>query len=224
VSDLVIDPRFRGPPNSANGGYTCGLLAQFVDAAAAEVTLRKPPPLGRTLTIEERGDAAVLLDGDELIAEGVPSTLDLQPPRIVDVEEARDAERGYVGADDHPFPTCFVCGPARDCAHALCLRPGRVRDERLVATVWTPREPVVHELVWAALDCPGAFAVELGVRGLRVLGRLTAQIDLQPWPGEEHVIVGWPLESEGRKHGAGTALIGPNGLVFARARAVWIDV
>src|SRR2546430_6225723 len=46
VTDIVIEPRFRGPPDSANGGYTCAMAAQFIDVPA-QVTLRTPPPLGR---------------------------------------------------------------------------------------------------------------------------------------------------------------------------------
>jgi len=30
---VVIDRRFNGPPNSANGGYTCGLVGTTVKAA-----------------------------------------------------------------------------------------------------------------------------------------------------------------------------------------------
>ena len=55
VDELVIDPRFNGPAGSANGGYTCGLVADFVDGVA-EVTLRRPPPLGRPLVVERDGD------------------------------------------------------------------------------------------------------------------------------------------------------------------------
>ena len=43
MSDHVrIDRRFRGPADSANGGYAAGLLASFLDGPA-EVTLRLPP-------------------------------------------------------------------------------------------------------------------------------------------------------------------------------------
>ena len=231
MTSFVIDRRFRGPAESANGGFTCGLMSAFVRAPVAEVTLRRPPPLDRELTVERRGDGAVLLDGDQLVAEAVPSEVDLEPPRVVSVEEAREAERGYVGADDHPFPTCLVCGPAREAGDGLRLRPARVANERLVATTWTPRKQkprgrgmIGHELIWAALDCPGAFAVELGRRGTRVLGRLAVRIDQAPRLNDEHVVVGWPLGSEGRKHGAGTALLDADGHVLARGRATWIDI
>ena len=55
---LVIDRRFRGPPNSANGGYVCGCLARHV-AGDAEVTLRAPPPLERPLDVLTKADGAI---------------------------------------------------------------------------------------------------------------------------------------------------------------------
>ena len=34
TSTLTFAARFRGPPDSANGGYTAGVLAQYVSGAA----------------------------------------------------------------------------------------------------------------------------------------------------------------------------------------------
>src|SRR5438552_14612416 len=45
MRSVVIERRFCGPPNSANGGYVCGLLAAHIDGNA-EITLLAPPPLG----------------------------------------------------------------------------------------------------------------------------------------------------------------------------------
>lgn len=47
---ILIDRRYCGPPNSANGGYAAGRLAAFVDGTA-EVTLRRPPPLDTALNV-----------------------------------------------------------------------------------------------------------------------------------------------------------------------------
>ena len=76
MRSLVIDRRFNGPPGSANGGYTCGLLATAAGLDAAEVTLRLPPPLARPLAF----DGKRLLDGDALVAEVVAAPLDLDVP------------------------------------------------------------------------------------------------------------------------------------------------
>ena len=50
--EVVIDRRFRGPPASANGGYTCGLVAAALGTWAAEVNLRVPPPLDVALAAD----------------------------------------------------------------------------------------------------------------------------------------------------------------------------
>ena len=78
VPDLiVIATRFRGPLTSGNGGYAAGLLAEHVDAAAVEVTLRLPPPLERPLRVRPSGDGVVLLDADAVVAEAHPAWLEL---------------------------------------------------------------------------------------------------------------------------------------------------
>ena len=46
MTSITIDKRYCGPPNSGNGGYVCGLLANHI-GASAEITLRVPPPLGQ---------------------------------------------------------------------------------------------------------------------------------------------------------------------------------
>ena len=229
MSEFVIARRFRGPVESGNGGYVCGRLASLVGVPAVEVTLRVPPPLERPLQIARRDARVMLLDGDTLVAEAAQATVDLRPPRLVTLPQAV-AARATWSAADHAFPQCFVCGPAREPGDGLRLRPGRVGEEALVADVWSPDASLADEdghvrseFVWAALDCPGAFAVELTGRGTTVLGRLAARVDDLPRAGDEYVVLGWPLRSEGRKHEAGTALLSSAGEVLARARAVWIE-
>ena len=48
MTEIIIDKRFCGPPNSGNGGYVCGRLARHIPGGA-EVTLRAPPPLDKSL-------------------------------------------------------------------------------------------------------------------------------------------------------------------------------
>ena len=43
--------RFNGPPDSAQGGYACGLVAERIDSPGAAVSLRAPPPLERPLEV-----------------------------------------------------------------------------------------------------------------------------------------------------------------------------
>jgi hypothetical protein len=210
----MIPARFNGPPATANGGYTCGLVARLL-GGDAEVTLRRPPPLDRPL----RWDGAALWDGDDLVASAEHTELDLDLPPAVGVDEAAEASRNYTGFERHAFPTCFVCGPERE--DGLRIFAGAVPGRDVVASPWTPPDGG-SELVWAALDCPGAFAVQFAERGEVVLGRMVARIDRLPQPGEPHVVVGWPLGEDGRKLYAGTAVFTADGEPIARARATWI--
>jgi hypothetical protein len=217
-SELVIDRKFRGPTGSANGGYTCGLLASLLHGPA-EVTLRRPPPLERPLELMTDG-ALELRDGEEVVAEAVSAELDLDVPEPISFEEAAAAALPD-GDHESAFPECFVCGWRRE--DGLRIYAGPVEGRALVAATWVPGEDVISsEFVWAALDCPGAFAVEFGRRGNPVLGRLTAQVEHLPHPAEHCVVMGWPLGEDGRKLYAGTAVYGQDGRVLGSARAVWI--
>jgi hypothetical protein len=226
--ELVIDPRYRGPAESGNGGYTCGLLAAVV-GEPAEVTLRRPPPLERPLRVDRRNDHAALFDGDVLVAEARRAELHLDVPEPASHEEAERASAGYKGFEHHPFPTCFVCGPDREPGDGLCIFPGAVEGRDLVAAPWAPDSSLAgdgglvrSEFVWASLDCPGAFAVGFSDRGEVVLGRLTAEARRPVRAGERYVVIGWPLGAEGRKLFAGTALFDAAGELCGLARAVWI--
>ena len=220
---VTIPRRFRGPLTSANGGYMCGLLAGFVQAPAAEVTLRLPPPLERPLTVAEEDGRWLLLDGDAVVAEARAADPGVTPPEPPTAAQAAEAAQGVGGFGPPVFAECFVCGtrPEQD---GLEIHPGLVagRTDGLVATTWTAHE-VRPEIVWASIDCPGAYAARSGARGEPVLARMTARIDRLPREGEPCIVVGWPLSSEGRKHEAGTALYGEDGSVLARSRQLWIE-
>ena len=216
--ELVIERKFRGPAESANGGYTCGVLASFMHGPT-EVTLRRPPPLDRPLEVATEG-ALELRDADDVVAEAAQAELDLEVPEPISFEEAAAAALPE-GDKESVFPECFVCGWARE--DGLRIFAGPVEGGDLVAATWVPREEAISsEFVWAALDCPGAYAVHFGVRGYPVLGRLTARVEHLPHPGERCIVLGWPLGEEGRKLYAGTALYGEDGRVLGSARATWI--
>lgn len=219
MEQITIDGRFNGPEGSGNGGYTCGLIAGRL-GRTAEVTLRRPPPLDRPLDVEHEGERLLVRDGDALVAEAAPARVDVDVPAAPSYEEAERASAGYPGFGEHAFPTCFVCGPEREPGDGLRIFAGPMGDGR-VASPWTPAE-VTPELVWAALDCPGAIAVGYPDRGETLLGRFAVEIDELPRVGERCVVVGWPLGEEGRKLYAGTALFGEDGRQLASARATWI--
>jgi hypothetical protein len=219
-STVTIDRRYRGPLDSANGGYAAGILGARL-GGSAEVTLRLPPPLERPLAVRRKGDGLVLEDDGRLVAEAVAGDPSLAPPPPPTPPEAEAAAAG-VGAWGPPeFAECFVCGVRED-GSGLGIHAGPVTGrDGLVAATWVARD-VTPEVVWAAIDCPGAYAAGDPARGEIVLGRMTARIERLPDEGERCVVVGWPLGEDGRKLFAGTALYGRHGDVLAVARQVWI--
>jgi hypothetical protein len=211
--EVVIARRFRGPAESGNGGYSCGAFAGGRDA---EVTLRLPPPLETPLRV----DGGVVRDGERVVAEVAEARVGLEPPAPVSWDEAVAARRPDVTS---PFPECFVCGHARG-DDGLHIHAGPVPGREVVAAPWeVGADQVGHELVWAALDCPGAYATGVVGRGVVVLGRLAAHVERVPEPGERCVVLGWSLGGDGRKHGAGTAVLDESGGLVGIARAVWIE-
>lgn len=221
--EVELERRFRGPLTSANGGYACGRLAGFVGAGTVEVTLRLPPPLERLLEVRRGADVTLLLDGDAVVAEARPSRLDLDPPSPVSLAEAEAAVARHVRVGNPVFGECFVCG-IRDEEDGLDIYAGPVAEREPVhAAPWIPREVVEPEIVWAAIDCPGAYAVGAEGRGEVVLGRMTARVERVPDTEERCVVVAWPLGEDGRKLLAGTALFTEGGDLLAVARQVWIE-
>ena len=126
MDEVVIARRFCGPPASANGGYACGLVAGLLDGRA-RVTLRSPPPLDRPLRVEREARRASLWDDELLVAEGeLVGGASAAPPAPVGLEEACRAAERYEWRFDHPYPTCFVCGPGRAAGDGLRIFPGPV--------------------------------------------------------------------------------------------------
>jgi hypothetical protein len=230
ADSLSIPRRFNGPLDSGNGGYSAGAVAGSLDGAA-EVTLRSPVPLDTPLAVEPAGDGSVrVLDGAALVAEAREDpafAVDLPAP--VTPDEAREASGRYRGRSDGVFSRCFVCGRARDDAFGVFA--GAVEGREVVASPWTPPDwtadadgNVLPEFVWAVLDCPTYFALYMnGELPMSVLARLTARIDAPVAAGQEHVVIAWPIEKDGRKHQAGAAVLSGDGAALAVARALLIQ-
>jgi hypothetical protein len=229
---IEIAPRFCGPPGSGNGGYVAGRLAAFVEASAVAVRLRRPPPLARPLAVRRADDGtAVLLDGDVTVAEARPAEIDLAPPPAPSHEEAVRASQGFRGHDEHVFPSCFVCGPERAPGDGLRIFPGPLGEGGSFAAPWVPDaslagadDVVAREFLWAALDCPGAFAFPQPAGRVVLLGELRVALDGAVRVGERCVLTSWHLGSEGRKHFTGSALHGGDGTRRGLALGTWIEV
>lgn len=223
-----IDRRFNGPPDSGNGGYFAGLLATEFGASDIVVTLRHPAPLDADLRVERAADQASLYHGDTLlaVAERQPIAVDVPAPPSLD--EARAAEARF-RQHRHLYPGCFVCGPDRAPGDGWRIFPGRTGAESVAAS-WTAAAEfadadgqVRPQFIWAALDCPGYFAVE-DAAGLALLGRIAVRIDAPVPAGEPLIIQGWGQGSDGRKHRAGTALHDARGRLLAVADQVWVSL
>ncbi len=226
---LIIATRFRGPPASSNGGYFAGLVATLA-ARTVSVRLLKPPPLDTELTVSALDDGGVrVLHGEEPIGEAHPADLALAAPPAPDYLEAVEASRHYAGFRYHRFPSCFVCGTQRVRGDGLRLFAGPIAVRNVVAAPWVPDASldagdgkVRAEFMSAALDCPGYYAVAPDDR-MMLLAEFTAHVDRRVHIGESCTLVGWRIDSIGRKHEAGTAIFDGKGQLCGRARALWIE-
>jgi hypothetical protein len=107
------------------------------------------------------------------------------------------------------------CCPAGRGVTAAAWRPdGSLAD---------PAGQVRPELVWAALDCPGGWTVDVAGRRL-LLGRMSAQVLAAPEVGERHVVVGRLDGRQGRQAFTSVSGYGAGGRVLGHARAVWIEI
>lgn len=237
---LTVASRFNGPPESGNGGYVAGRLAGLLDGhPAATVTLRQPPPLERPLQVLDADEGGLRLhDRGTLVAEAAAASdavLDdagFEPVDPVTFDLAAEASAAFfAGRDEHPFPTCFVCGTARAEGDGLRLFPGLLPQQPgTTATPWVPDASLADadgarvrpEFVWAALDCPGGWTVLGTDIPQLLLGRFTARIDALPYVGDRCIVMGRLLGRDGRKVRTATTLYDPDGRIAAQAEALWI--
>lgn len=235
---VIIKRRFRGPPASGNGGYSCALLGRLIDGPAA-VRLRIPPPLDTPLEVRRKDGAIALFyqsdAGEVLVGSARPTTFDLEIPAAPGFAAAQAASEHYRGFVNHWFPGCFVCGPQRDPGDGLRIFPGPVDagsgPPGMVAAAWIPDESLVDdsglvapEFLWAALDCPGAYSFPEPPHSALMLGELAVSIDATVAAGERCVVIGWEIDRQGRKHFTGTALFGESGSCRAAGYATWFEV
>jgi hypothetical protein len=237
---LQIDPRHNGPRTSGNGGWVAGALARRLalraDVPVATVALRAPVPLGRPLPLRTQADGSLALcDGDTVVADAAPATLDLAlpaapPDAVAEAAGVAARLRHQQRGPGDPYAHCFVCGFNRP--DGLGVIVGPVDDDTgLMATTWVPPIAlagpdgvVTVEATWAALDCPAgmAWSHRLGRSQPIMTVRMTATVDRPLQPGARYRVLAWPLQRDGRKLHAGTAIVDADGAVCARSQQLWL--
>lgn len=227
---VTIAKRFNGPPNSGNGGYVSGLIAEALrHDGPVQTTLNTPPPLETPLSWERDLDTLRLVThGGAVVGQAQPGSFDRQPPRFTtdtEVEKGRAAYRGFVS---HPFDTCFTCGTRRAEGDGLRIFSGPV-EPGLTAAPWDAHESLADDdgigvpIAWAALDCPGGWAADFSMRPM-LLGTMTAEVSAVPRPGRRYHATGAFHHRHGRKFSTGTALYTADGDLIGRAEQVWIQI
>jgi hypothetical protein len=244
VATFSVPSRFNGPPASGQGGYSSAMLAAHLEGPAA-VSLRRPIPLDEELEVRvEKGDATRaengtqgIVDGTvarafdaagELIAEAVPApSLAAWDAPSVSRKAAHRAKKCFTAPADGAFDHCFVCGRARHDGFGVLTGP--VEGTDLVAAPWTPPEwsgdsggEVLPEFLWATLDCPGYFAIHGTDLMLAFLARQQTEVHTPVCVGVEYVVVGRPLERDGRKGFAATAILDADGELLAQSEQLLI--
>ena len=249
-SSIVIEAKFRGPPDSGNGGYISGAFAGHLFALsgaptdgagdAVQVTLRAPTPLDVEMqVVGVDADHLDVKQGEVLIAQAERIELDLDvptPPSFADAAAAAGESPALMpglnslvpgGLGFHPI--CFCCGADVDASEGLRVFAAPVEGFDGVAAAWQPNAAFADDqgflpsaVVWAALDCPGQFAfMNEGIR-TGLLGRMTAKILKPVAASDQIVVIGWCIGIEGKKHFAGTAMFNQQGECCAVSKQVWI--
>lgn len=223
---IEIDPRFRGFSEIALGGYVGGVLAQ--GRLDSEVVLRRPVKLSRPYEMKANSDGTTSLqEGNDVLAFVRDSSIDLDPPEPVGLEDSKVAAKDYVGFRKHLVPSCFNCGPSR--LDGLRIFPGIIPGRDVIAAPWTPGETlgdssgvVGSEFVWSALDCPTIWALVLqgrpDAKEMAVTAKLGVRLISPVHVGQSYVVMGWKISENERNKVSGGAIYSADGRLHAVAK------
>jgi hypothetical protein len=233
---LIIDARYNGPVGRGNGGYVAGVMAAFL-SGDAEVRIMRGFPVATPLAIRRHPDGEVSchLDDQEL-GRARPLELVLQIPPPPTLSAARAAAERFRFLHGSDVRGCYVCSPRRAPGEGLRLFCGPLPDaagDTIVAGVWEPGPElldasgqVAPEQVWAALDCPGGYAIAALAPdvGVQLLGTCAASLKQPLRAGASYIVSSWQLAPpQGRKRFMGVAIHGVTGELMACARQTLID-
>ena len=241
IGRLTIPSSYVGPPKIANGGYVCGLMANFIDGPA-DVLIRMPTPVDHEMQVIAPGDGRYyLMDGKKVLVQAKAASFELEVPKPPNYKTAVEAAKTSIALKESPYPGwktqgihpfCFCCGADDHEGKGLKIHPGRINGSETVAAPWIPAPELGNEagfvrpeFIWTALDCPGAFAIlELTDHQPGMSGRLVGKIDLSLPVGEPCVVIAWPVAVDGKKLFAGTAIFNAEGLLVGRVLATWFSL
>lgn len=228
---LIIPARFNGPPEIANGGIVVGALAETIDSPCCTVTLKAPTPLDTPLVVKmhEDGSQGLYLEDALLATSEKADALTISVPDFLPAEKAAETLDQYRELDSVGMGECFVCGSNRHDGLRVFATETK-NDPTIYAAKFPMHQDFLDEngnvqplFLYAALDCPGYFALTKGA-DYALLGRMTAEI-MAPCKGEsEATVLAWEIAKNGRKLTAGTAIYDSEGTLVAKALSVWIKV
>jgi hypothetical protein len=233
--------------------------ARYPIATRITARLRRPVPVGTSLRADafpdgDRIGVTVALDGEVLASGGVHvidsgttaapgGVLQPEPEHLVaHIDAMRRIAAGEPGRiavpdDEHPFPTCFSCGPANTLG--LRIKP-RIAADRHVWAAWQPMRlsgdadgTLPGAILGAALDCSNAMALSVGfdeVAGMRERVPILGAFDMHVLrvldagaPGD-YRIVSRATGVDGRKYSSVSALFDATGAACAVADTTWVVV
>ena len=240
---VVIPSRFRGPPQSGNGGYVSGVFAELLphQPGAPEITLRSPIPLDRTMTVKKGSSETLgvdVFDDETLIAEcrliDSPFFDFIVPPcpDPVQIEAAMPSSLAFT-PNINPLlpnqkgfhPISFCCGVEAE--YGLHVYPAPHHHGHYAALwktkdTWAVDGKVPASFLWTAMDCPAQFAFMNASIRTGLMGRMSAEILALPKAGATLIVSAWTIAVQGKKHFAGAALFDETGEQIARATTLWI--
>lgn len=175
--------------------------------------------------------------GPDLIAAGHPAHFEVARMPVLSYDEAVLASARTFDVPMHRLAGCFVCGPGREVGDGLRIHPGPVDPgdrewQGAVAAPWIPDANLADdsglvrsEFVWAALDCPTAYACS-GPEGLRsiLLGRQAVRVIRRPASMSRCIITARQTKVDGRKYFAEALLLDEKGQRLGECKATWIEV
>lgn len=231
MTAITVSPAYQGIPGIAHGGYVAGLFAGRLPGHP-RVTLRRPPPIGKSLTIADNGSGPRLRDPDGrtvLLARPVTDIhLDLPVRTVAQVAD----QAPHPGFHRHPYPGCFMCGTDRPDGFKLRVATG---VDGVTSGLWRPSGPLLPdseevpaEFVWAAVDCLTAWAFADHWQDSNwwpaVTGQLAVILDRPVRRHADHVLVARVTGRDGRWITVQAAMFDADGHAYARAEAIWIVV